>query len=57
MKKINKTDIQTPQTAYLEGVVMPNGEFVCNGKSFWLKDNDKLLVEEVKPSPNQKTLI
>ncbi|WP_456325687.1 hypothetical protein [Desulfonauticus submarinus] len=34
------------QLAFLEGVIMPNGEFVSNGKSMFLKEDDKLYLLE-----------
>ncbi len=34
------------QLAYLEGVIMPNGEFVHNGKTIWLEKEDKVFIED-----------
>ena len=37
------------QLAFLEGVLMPNGEFIANGDCRFLKDNDIVyLVDEKK---------
>lgn len=40
--KNNSTD--KIQVAYLEGVIMPNGEFIHKGKRFFLTDDSKVFV-------------
>lgn len=34
------------QPAFLEGVIMPNGEFVANGRCVFLKEGDKVYIFE-----------
>ena len=46
MKEIKIIETETKgqdmQLAFLEGVIMPNGEFLSNGRSVFLNDTDKI---------------
>jgi len=49
VKKLKEVKGNEMQLAFLEGVIMPNGEFISNGRCIFLKDNDKLVVPEEEP--------
>lgn len=46
IKKLENHEGNEIQGAFLEGVIMPNGEFISNGRSIWLKDEDNVFVRE-----------
>lgn len=37
---------QDIQLAFLEGVIMPNGEFIHNGEGIFLKKEDKVYIQD-----------
>lgn len=38
--------VKEPTSALLEGVLMPNGEFIHNGKGIWMTKRDKVYKKE-----------
>lgn len=36
----NKEDINGLKVAFLQGVIMPNGEFVSNGMCLWIREDE-----------------
>ena len=48
IKQIQSIDFDANhcKIAYLQGVIMSNGEFISNGKCQFLKEEDKVFIED-----------
>jgi len=46
VKKLDNLKDNDIQVAYLEGVIMPNGEFITNGKGQFLKKEDTVFIKD-----------